>query len=89
MVNRVEGGAGKSGATSPRDWGGARGVFAGVLTSVASGMTGAFFLWALDGVTGMHRANPWLLGLLPVLGVAGAWMYRAWGGEAEIGRAHV
>ncbi len=58
-----------------------------VLTSAGAGITGAFFLWALEEVTGWHRAQGWLLGALPALGVAGAWLYRVANPAAAHGTA--
>jgi H+/Cl- antiporter ClcA len=47
-----------------------------LLTAAGAGVAGALFLAGLDLATGLQRGHPWLLGLLPVLGVAGAWWYR-------------
>ncbi len=54
----------------------ARGTGALLLTAAGAGVAGAVFLHGLDVVTGLQRAHPWLLAMLPVLGVAGAWLYR-------------
>lgn len=53
-----------------------RAGFAWLLTSAGAGVAGALFLAGLDLATGLQRGHPWLLALLPVLGVAGAWWYR-------------
>jgi len=54
----------------------ARGAGALLLTAAGAGVAGAVFLHGLDVVTGLQRAHPWLLAMLPVLGVTGAWLYR-------------
>lgn len=55
--------------------------------AVAIGGAGAFFLAALEAVTRWRFDRPWLLFLLPLAGVAVAWLYRRHGGEAEGGNA--
>lgn len=55
--------------------------------AVVIGCAGAFFLAALEAVTRWRFAQPWLLFLLPVTGVAVAWLYLRHGGEAEGGNA--
>ena len=47
-----------------------------LLTAAGGGVAGALFLAGLDVATGLQRRHPWLLGLLPILGVVGAWWYR-------------
>lgn len=47
-----------------------------LLTAAGAGVAGALFLAGLDLATGLQRGHAWLLALLPVLGVAGAWLYR-------------
>ena len=42
---------------------------------VLCGSASAFFLWALDQVTQVRFDHPWLLFLLPLAGVALAWVY--------------
>ncbi len=58
-------------------WAAVVGVFAG---SAAAG-----FLVSLQAVTEARFASPWLLGLLPLAGVLGAWLYRRLGARAEGG----
>lgn len=41
-----------------------------------AGSAGALFLWSLEVVTRLHWAHPWLLWLLPLAGVAVAWVYQ-------------
>jgi len=50
-----------------------------VPVGAAVGSACAFFLAALDWATGMQRGHGWLLFLLPVGGVAVAWVYGRWG----------
>ncbi|TAE73726.1 MAG: voltage-gated chloride channel protein [Verrucomicrobia bacterium] len=49
------------------------------------GTAGAFFLWSLEGVTRLRFAEPRLLFLLPLVGMAVAWLYERYGGEAGRG----
>lgn len=58
-----------------------------VAAAVAIGCASAFFLWSLEGVTRLRFGQPWLLFLLPLVGVAVAWLYQRHGGEAEGGNA--
>jgi H+/Cl- antiporter ClcA len=58
-----------------------------VVAAVSIGCASAFFLWSLEGVTRLRFDQPWLLFLLPVAGVAVAWLYQRHGGEAEGGNA--
>ena len=46
------------------------------------GSASAFFLWSLDALTRVRFANPWLLGLLPVGGLAVGWVYHHYGKSA-------
>ncbi len=64
-----------------------RGLFAVLALGIAAGTgtASAFFLWALDVVTGWRQGNPWLLGLLPFLGVVLVWGYQRWGRGSERG----
>lgn len=55
--------------------------------AVAIGCAGAFFLWSLEAVTRLRFDQPWLLFLLPLSGVAVAWLYQRHGGAAEGGNA--
>lgn len=43
--------------------------------AVVIGSASAFFLWSLDALTRVRFANPWLLGWLPVGGLAVGWIY--------------
>lgn len=52
---------------------------------VLAGSASALFLWSLDRVTEVRLQNPWLLFLLPVFGVAMAWLYQVWGGASAKG----
>ena len=45
----------------------------------------AFFLWALDGVTALRIQEPYLLYLLPLAGVAIAWLYQTCGESVAAG----
>ena len=49
------------------------------------GSASAFFLWCLDALTRVRFANPWLLGLLPVGGLAVGWIYHHHGKSADGG----
>jgi H+/Cl- antiporter ClcA len=53
--------------------------------AAAVGSASAFFLWSLDAVTRLRFDNPWLLWFLPVGGLAIAWIYRKFGGNAGAG----
>lgn len=53
--------------------------------AVAVGAASAFFLWSLERVTSARFGQPWLLFLLPVSGVAVAWLYQRWGAGSEGG----
>ena len=53
--------------------------------AVAIGSACALFLWSLDLATVTRWTHPWLLYLLPVAGVAIAWLYGTFGGRAERG----
>ena len=53
--------------------------------AVAIGSACALFLWSLDLATVTRWTHPWLLYLLPVAGVAIAWLYGPFGGRAERG----
>lgn len=55
------------------------------LVGVLSGSASAFFLWLLDRATQYREGHPWLLALLPLGGVAIAWVYRRWGRSVERG----
>jgi H+/Cl- antiporter ClcA len=45
----------------------------------------AFFLWSLEAVTRTRFDHPWLLSLLPLAGMAVAWLYQRHGGASEGG----
>ncbi len=49
------------------------------------GTASAFFLWALDALTRIRFASPWLLGGLPVGGLAVGWLYHRYGKSAGAG----
>jgi len=53
--------------------------------SAAVGCACAFFLWSLEAVTRVRFDHPWLLYLLPLAGMAVAWLYQRHGGESEGG----
>jgi H+/Cl- antiporter ClcA len=53
--------------------------------ALAVGSASAFFLWALDAVTRVRFANPWLLFLLPIGGLAVGWLYHQYGRSADGG----
>ena len=55
-------------------WGGL-----GLLTGVFGGLVGALFAHTLSFVTGLRNANPWLIFLLPVGGLATVGIYRLFG----------
>ena len=55
-------------------WGGL-----GLLTGVFGGLVGALFAHTLSFVTGLRNANPWLILLLPVGGLATVGIYRLFG----------
>lgn len=53
--------------------------------AAATGSACAFFLWSLDAVTSLRFAHPWLLYLLPLAGMAVAWLYQRHGAGSEGG----
>jgi H+/Cl- antiporter ClcA len=53
--------------------------------SLVVGSLVALFLWLLQWVTLYRMAHPWLLFLLPVMGVVIYYLYRLWGKNAEAG----
>lgn len=55
------------------------------LVGALAGCASAGFLVALDAVTATRFAAPWLILLLPLAGVIGAWAYRRHGARAEGG----
>lgn len=54
-------------------------------TAMASGMGGAFFLWSLDLVTQLHRAEPRWIWSLPMIGIGIWWIYDSCAGAAARG----
>ena len=56
-----------------------------LLISSLTGAACAFFLWSLDAVTSVRFANPWLIFLLPLAGVAMGWSIHKIGRSAEAG----
>ena len=59
-------------------------LFAGVIGLAAGGVSSAFY-YALNAVTALREANPWLLWLLPLGGVAIVLLYRICGMEKDRG----
>ncbi|WP_306589712.1 chloride channel protein [Geothrix sp. 21YS21S-4] len=57
----------------------------GAVVGLLAGAASAGFLWALERVIGLRMAHPWLLFLLPVLGLVSAALYHWYGGEADGG----
>ena len=57
----------------------------GAAVGLLSGAASALFLWLLNGTIRLRMTHLWLIGLLPLFGLATAWMYRRWGREAEGG----
>lgn len=53
--------------------------------AVAVGSVSALFLWGLDAVTMLRFANPWVVWLLPLGGLAVGLTYHRWGGRAARG----
>ena len=53
--------------------------------SAVIGTAIAFFLWSLDFVTDLRIKNPWLLYLLPFIGLLIIWFYKKYGGKSERG----
>ncbi len=53
--------------------------------AIATGSAVAFFLWSLDAVTASRWANPWLLWLLPIGGLASGLLYHRLGERANEG----
>lgn len=51
-------------------------AFLAAVVGVLAGTAAAGFIVALDAVTHARFAQPWLLALLPIAGVAMAWAYR-------------
>ncbi len=58
-----------------------------VLAAMATGSAVSFFLWALDAVTALRWAHPWLLWLLPIAGLVSGLLYARHGGAANRGTA--
>ena len=56
-----------------------------LVVSVLSGSASALFLVALEQVTRLRFAHPWLLYLLPLGGPLIVWLYRRWGSGSERG----
>ena len=53
--------------------------------AVVTGSACAFFLWSLEAVTRLRFGQPWLLALLPLAGMAVAWLYQRHGAGSEGG----
>lgn len=62
-----------------------RWLLVGGLIGVLSGAAAALFLALLNAVTGFRLANPVIILLLPLAGVALAWIYQRWGSSAARG----
>lgn len=58
-----------------------------VAMSAAIGTSSALFLWALDEVTQVRFANPWLLYFLPLAGLGIGWVYARYGKAVAGGNA--
>ena len=69
----------ESAAFAPKQWALA------VPMAAATGTACAFFLWSLEAVTRLRFDQPWLLYLLPLAGMAVAWLYQRHGGTADGG----
>lgn len=63
----------------------AQNLLLATLVGGLAGTAGAGFLVALEAVTATRFTHPWLLALLPLVGVFAAWAYRKSGGTAERG----
>jgi len=59
----------------------------GSAVGVLAGAACAGFLWLLERAIALREGHIWLLALLPVFGVASAWLYHRWGAESEKGGA--
>lgn len=57
----------------------------GTAVGLLAGTASFLFLWLLEGTLRLRAAHLWLVGLLPVFGIASAWLYTRWGGESERG----
>lgn len=57
----------------------------GGAAGVAAGSASALFLWSLDLVTGTRMANPALIWLLPLAGLAVGWVYSRYGKDVAGG----
>ncbi|WP_416424926.1 voltage-gated chloride channel family protein [Pseudomonas sp. App30] len=55
------------------------------LVAVLAGSASAFFLFALDYVTGTRESHRWLIALLPVAGFVVGWIYYRLGKSVEAG----
>jgi len=56
-----------------------------LVVSVLAGSASALFLTALERVTRLRFAHPWLVYLLPLGGPVIVWLYRRWGSGSERG----
>lgn len=56
-----------------------------LLMAALTGAACAFFIWSLDAVTSVRFANPWLVFLLPVAGVAMGWILHKLDRSSEAG----
>jgi len=57
----------------------------GTAVGLLAGTASFLFLWLLEGTLRLRAGHLWLVGLLPVFGIASAWLYTRWGGESERG----
>lgn len=60
-------------------------IVALAITAGIAGSTAALFLWALDEATRQRFANPWLIYLLPLAGIAMGFFYRHFGKQVISG----
>ncbi|MRW83922.1 voltage-gated chloride channel protein [Pseudoduganella sp. FT26W] len=59
-------------------------LLAGLIAAL-SGTASAFFLFALEFVTGWRETHPWIIWLLPLAGFAVGWIYLKVGSSVEAG----
>lgn len=62
-----------------------RWILPSIGVAVLSGLSSGFFLWALERVTALREANPWLIWLLPLAGLLSGLAYTRFGATAEAG----
>lgn len=59
----------------------------GSAVGLLAGAASALFLWLLEGTIALRTAHLWLVALLPLFGMASAWLYARFGKQAEGGSA--